>query len=419
MDRQQINSILFFILLVIFSAFFSSSETAFTSASRIRLQTESENGDKKAKKALNLQKQFDSLLSTILIGNNLVNIASSSIATVFFIKLSPTYGASIATIITTILLLLFGEITPKLLAKISPENFAKATAPFLKIIMSLLKPIVWILNQWQHFIKKLVPLSNNETISEDELLSIVDEARLGGSIELEEHQLVKAAIEFDDKDVSSILTPRVDIVGFDLRDSDEEIRALFARTPFSRLVVYDEDVDNVVGTLHVKDFYRYLNAKEKSRLKFKSFDNLLTKPLFVPPTMALSDLLTSMQQAYTHIGIVVDEHGGIIGIVTMEDALEELVGEIWDESDVVRSEVKRLNNKDKYLIQGTYALDKFFDLFEMKHEDEWLSSTVSGFIIEQFERIPHNNDTLEYKGLKITVVNAQQQRVNEIIAEKI
>ena len=151
--------------------------------------------------------------------NNLVNIASSSIATVFFIKLSPTYGASIATIITTILLLLFGEITPKLLAKISPENFAKATAPFLKIIMSLLKPIVWILNQWQHFIKKLVPLSNNETISEDELLSIVDEARLGGSIELEEHQLVKAAIEFDDKDVSSILTPRVDIVGFDLRDS--------------------------------------------------------------------------------------------------------------------------------------------------------------------------------------------------------
>src|SRR5699024_2050709 len=151
---------------------------------------------------------------------------------------------------------------------------------------------------------------------------------------------------FEDKDVSSILTPRVDIVGFDLRDSDEAIRALFARTPFSILRVYDEDVDNVVETFHVKYFYLYLKANVKSRLKFKSFDNLLTKPLFVPPTMALSDLLTSMQQAYTHIGIVVDEHGGIIGIVTMEDALEELVGEIWDESDVVRSEVKRLNNKD-------------------------------------------------------------------------
>ena len=295
MDSNQINSMVFFIVLIIFSAFFSSSETAFTSASRIRLQTESENGDKKAKRALKLQNQFDSLLSTILIGNNLVNIASSSIATVFFIKLSPTYGASIATIITTVLLLLFGEITPKLLAKISPEDFAKATAPFLKSIMSLLKPIVWVLNKWQQLIKKIVPLSNSQIISEDELLSIVDEARLGGSIELEEHQLVKAAIEFDDKDVSSILTPRVDMIGFDLHESDEEIQSLFAQTPFSRLVVYDEDVDNVVGTLHVKDFYRYLNAKEKSRLKFKSFDNLLTKPLFVPPTMALSDLLTSMQ----------------------------------------------------------------------------------------------------------------------------
>lgn len=419
MDSNQIKSILFFIILVLFSAFFSSSETAFTSVSRIRLQNDAENGNKKAKDALNLQSKFDSLLSTILIGNNLVNIASSAIATLFFVQLSPTYGATIATIVTTVLLLLFGEITPKLLAKISPEAFAKSTAPFLKLIMSLLRPIVWIFNKWQQFIKKIIPFSSNQIISEDELLSIVDEARIGGSIELEEHQLVKAAIEFDDKDISSILTPRVDVVGFDLHDSDEEIQALFAQTPFSRLVVYDENVDNVVGTLHVKDFYRYLNAKEKSKLKYNSFENLLSKPLFVPPTIALSDLLTAMQQEYTHIGIVVDEHGGMIGIATMEDALEELVGEIWDESDIVRSEVKQLDKKDKYLIQGTYALDKFFDLFNMKHEDEWLSSTVSGFVIEQFERIPHNNDTLQYKGLEITVVNAQQQRVNEVIAEKI
>src|SRR5699024_6985303 len=155
------------------------------------------------------------------------------------------------------------------------------------------------------------------------------------------------------------------------------------------------------------------------RLKFKSFDNLLTKPLFVPPTMALSDLLASMQQAYTHIGIVVDEHGGIIGIVTMEDALEELVGEIWDESDIVRSEVKQLDGKVKYVMQRACALDKFFDLFNINHEDEWLSSTVRGLIIDQFERIAHNDDTLQYKRLEITVVNAQQQRDNEIIAEKI
>lgn len=171
--------------------------------------------------------------------------------------------------------------------------------------------------------------------------------------------------------------------------------------------------------MHVKDFFRYINAKQKDQLRFQSFENLLTKPLFVPPTIALSDLLAAMQQAHTHIGIVVDEYGGMIGIATMEDALEELVGEIWDESDIVRSEVVPLKDENQYLIQGTYSLDNFFDLFDMKQEDEWLSSTVSGFIIEQFERIPNNNDILQYKGIEITVVNAQQQRVNEIIAQKI
>lgn len=419
MDSQQINSILFFAILILLSAFFSSSETAFTSVSRIRLQNEADNGDKKAKNALSLQKQFDSLLSTILIGNNLVNIASSAIATVFFLQLFPTYGATIATVVTTILLLLFGEITPKISAKTDPESFAKASAPFLKILMALFKPFVWVFDKWQQFIKKMIPLSANHTISEAELLSIVDEARSGGSIELEEHQLVKAAIEFDDKDISNILTPRVDVIGFDVHDSDEDIQELFAQTPFSRLVVYDEDVDNVVGTMHVKDFFRYINAKQKDQLRFQSFENLLTKPLFVPPTIALSDLLAAMQQAHTHIGIVVDEYGGMIGIATMEDALEELVGEIWDESDIVRSEVVPLKDENQYLIQGTYSLDNFFDLFDMKQEDEWLSSTVSGFIIEQFERIPNNNDILQYKGIEITVVNAQQQRVNEIIAQKI
>lgn len=231
MDSQQINSILFFAILILLSAFFSSSETAFTSVSRIRLQNEADNGDKKAKNALSLQKQFDSLLSTILIGNNLVNIASSAIATVFFLQLFPTYGATIATVVTTILLLLFGEITPKISAKTDPESFAKASAPFLKILMALFKPFVWVFDKWQQFIKKMIPLSANHTISEAELLSIVDEARSGGSIELEEHQLVKAAIEFDDKDISNILTPRVDVIGFDVHDSDEDIQELFAQTP--------------------------------------------------------------------------------------------------------------------------------------------------------------------------------------------
>ena len=419
MDGSQINSIIIFIVCVGFSAFFSSSETAYTSVSRIRLKHASEDGDRQAQKALNLQQNFESLLSTILIGNNLVNIAASSIATLFFINLFPTYGATIATVATTVILLLFGEITPKLIAKVYSEPVAKKVATPINLLMKIFTPFVWIFSQWQKFIRRIIPLTNNELISEEELLSIVDEARMGGSIEKEEHKLVKAAIEFDDMDISAILTPRVDVIGFDINDTDAEIQALYVSSPFTRMVVYDEDVDNVVGTLHVKDFFRYLDAKENNLDKYNSIHDLLTKPLLVPPTIALSDLLTSMQEAFTHIAVVVDEFGGMIGIVTMEDVLEELVGEIWDESDVVRTDIRKLKEPDTYLIQGTYSIDKLFELFHIKTDEVWMSNTVNGFIIEQFEYIPENNEVLYYNDLKFTIVNALRQRVNEVVVERI
>ena len=419
MDGSQINSIVIFIVCVAFSAFFSSSETAYTSVSRIRLKHASEDGDRQAKKALDLQENFEPLLSTILIGNNLVNIAASSIATVFFINLFPAYGATIATVATTIILLLFGEITPKLFGKVYSEPVAKKFAAPINFIMKLFTPFVWLFSQWQKFVRRIIPMTNNERISEEELLSIVDEARLGGSIEQEEHQLVRAAIEFDDMDISAILTPRVDVIGFDINDTDAEIQSLYVSSPFTRMVVYDEDVDNVVGTLHVKDFFRYLDAKENNLNKYKSIHDLLTKPLLVPPTIALSDLLSSMQEAYTHIAVVVDEFGGMIGIVTMEDVLEELVGEIWDESDVVRSDIRKLKEPDTYLIQGTYSIEKLFELFNIKNDEVWMSNTVNGFIIEQFEYIPENNEILYYNELKFTIVNALRQRVNEVVVQRV
>lgn len=420
MDSQQINSIIIFVILVMFSAFFSSSETAYTSVNRIRLQNEAKDGDKKAQNALNLQKDFSALLSTILIGNNLVNIASSAIATIFFIRISPVYGATIATIATTILLLLFGEITPKLLAKIYSETIAKSTATPLRFIMKLLNPFVWLFGKWQDFIKKIIPITDEETVSEEELLSIVDEARTGGSIEQEERDLVKAAIEFDDMDIYSILTPRIDVIGFDLSDNDEEIEDLFIRTPFSRLVVYKGSIDNIAGTLHVKDFFRYVDGKRTDAQNARRLEDFLAKPLFVPANISPSDLLSAMQHEHTHVGVIVDEYGSMTGIATMEDVLEELVGEIWDESDVVRTDIIQLEHENKYLIQGTYALEKFFNLFSLKENaDDWLSSTVSGFITEQFERIPSNNEVLQYKNLEITIVNAQKQRVNEVVVEKL
>lgn len=417
MDSNQIYNIIYFIILVGLSAFFSSAETAFTSANRIRLQHDAADGDKKAKLALDLQDNYDSLLSTILIGNNIVNIASSAISTVFFLKIFPIYGATIATVVTTLFLLLFGEITPKLLGKVYAEAVASHFSPILNLLTKLFAPFVWLFQKWQLMISKIIPISADDSISEAELLTIVDEAHMAGSIELEERKLVKAAIKFDDRDIASILTPRVDVVGFNINDSLEEIERLYISTPYSRLLVYDDSYEQILGSMHGKDFFRFISSV-KFEKKYKSIEELITKPLFVPLTVSLSDLLASMQNEHTHISIIVDEYGRMIGIVTMEDILEELVGEIWDESDTIRTTIQQLD-ENKYLIEGTYSLEKLFDLFGMKREEEWLSNTVSGFIMEQFDYIPENNEVIYYKDLKMTVVNAQKQRVNEVVVQKL
>lgn len=419
MDSSQISSIILFLICLLFSAYFSSSETAFTSLSTIRLKNEAKDGDKRAEEAMKLQEKFGPLLSTVLIGNNLVNIASSAIATVFFVNLFPRYGATISTIATTILLLLFSEVAPKLLAKLAPERVAKFSAPTLRFLMFLFKPLVWLLSQWQRFVKNLVPVEATQSISEEELLSLVDEARVEGSIETEEHRLVKAAIEFDDVDVSSILTPRVDVVGINIEDSDEKIEHVFGQNTYSRLIVYEETVDNVVGVLHEKNFHRYLRAKEENRSKVSTIESLLSEVLSVPPTIKLADLLKMMQRDKNHMAIVVDEYGGMLGIATMEDALEELVGEIWDETDVVQKDVEVIEEGKAYRIKGTYSLDKFFNLFDINNDYEWLSNTVSGFVIEQLERVPETNDSFTFDNLYVTVTNAQKRRVKEVLVEKI
>lgn len=401
------------------SAYFSSSETAFTSVRETKLKIQAKNGDKQAARTLKLQENFDDVLSTILIGNNFANIAASAIATVFFVDLYPRYGATISTIVTTILLLILAEITPKLLAKMVPEPIAKMTSPVLNFLLVLFKPLIWLLGQWQKLVKIIVPISPSESLSEEELLSMVDEARVDGSIESEEHKLVKAAIEFDDVEVSSILTPRVDVVGVDIEDSDDTIEETFDQNPFSRLIVYDESVDSVVGVLHQKDFNRYLRAKQRGALKVQSVVNLVTEVLYVPPMIKLFDLLRLMQRNKNHMAVVVDEHGGMTGIATMEDALEELVGEIWDETDEVENEIEVLEEGSKIRVKGTYPIEKLLASLNLPVLDDWLSNTVSGFMIEQLERVPESNDSFIYEGYEFLVLDAQKRRVNEVLVEKI
>lgn len=420
MDSSHIPSIIIFFICIVFSAYFSSSETAFTSLRAVKLKTQAKNGDKRAEKTLRLQERFDEVLSTILIGNNLVNIASSSIATIFFVSFYPTYGATISTIVTTIILLLLGEIAPKLLAKLAPEKVAKFSSPILELILLLFKPFVWLLTQWQKMIRRFIPITSVHSLSEEELLSFVDEARVDGSIEHEEHRLVKAAIEFDDVDVSSILTPRVDVVGVDIEASDDTIEETFDQNTFSRLIVYDESVDNVVGVLHQKDFHRYLRAKQRGQLRVQSVINLVSEVLYVPPVIKLSDLLRLMQRNKNHMAVVVDEHGGMSGIATMEDALEELVGEIWDETDTVENELEVLeSDTESYRVKGTYSIEKLLNRLELEVSDDWISNTVSGFVIEQLERVPQSNDSFIYEGYEFVVIDAQKRRVNEVLVTAI
>lgn len=389
------------------------SETAFTSANRIRLKNEAENGDKKAEKTLSLAENFDAVLSTILIGNNIANITLTTVATVLFVGWFPAYGATISTIVTTVVVLIFGEITPKSIAKDKAESLAKLSTPILRFFMFLLKPAIIFFEKWKSMLDRVFKFEKNEGISEDELLSMVDEAESGGSIEDHEHRLVRSAIEFDDLEVSTIVTPRVDVIGCEINDEEEKIEDLFYTHNFSRLIVYEDSIDNVIGVLHEKDFNRYLKAKQKN----KTSDSLLTavkNVIFVQPNMNLSMLLRKMQVEKTHMAIVADEHGGMIGIATMEDALEELVGEIWDESDTIEKEIKEIVKGTSYEVKGTANLNKIFDLFGLLNQNEFMSNTISGFVIETLGHLPVEGETFDYQNMRVTINHVRNRRVLDI-----
>lgn len=413
MDSDNIRSIIILVILVSLSAYFSASETAFTSANRIRLRNEAEKGDKRSQQTLKLAENFDSVLSTILIGNNIVNIGMSALATLLFIEWFPVYGPTISTIVMTIIILIFGEITPKSIAKSKSEMFSKASTPYIYFLMIIFKPALWLLRKWKAMLDKIFHLDDKEIISEDELLSIVDEAESGGSIEDHERQLVRSAIEFDDLEVSTILTPRVDVVSCELDAEDSEIEELFMNHNYSRLIIYDESIDNVVGVLHEKDFNRYLRAKEQAKEPVTLL-SVVKEVIFVPPVMNLSRLLRMMQRSKTHMAIVADEHGGTIGIATMEDVLEELVGEIWDESDVIDEEVVELKAGERYKVKGTANLEKIFELFGITEYETYVSNSVSGFVIEELGHFPQVGDSFDYYNMKVSVTAVRNRRVLEV-----
>ncbi len=398
-------SYILLVILIALSAFFSASETAYTTVNKIRLQNYVDAGSKKAKTALFIAENYDRTLTTILIGNNIVNITATTISTLLFTKIFATYGATISTVVITIVVLIFGEISPKSVAKEFPERFAMFSAPILRVIILVLTPLNFLFSMWKKLLSKIFKPSGDDGITEEELMGIVDQAESEGGLDAHEGDLIRASIEFNELDVSDILTPRVDLVAVDEESTMQEVGALFVENGYSRLPVYHETIDNIIGVVHQKDFY-------KARVRGEDRLAMIKSPVvYTTPNTKIFKLLRILQMNKVHMAVVVDEYGGTEGIVTLEDILEELVGEIWDEHDEV-TEFLRKQPDGSYNIDCTTDLDDMYDLFEIKGECE--ASTVSGWVLEQIDRIPKQGDHFIAEGLEVTVTAVDNRRVMEI-----
>ena len=400
------SAIIALVVLIIFSAYFSATETAFTSLNRIRIKNLANGGNKRAKLTLELCDKFDNILSTILIGNNIVNILSTSLATALFVLYFPKNGVAISTVVMTVVVLIFGEIGPKSMAKESPEEFAMFSAPFLNMLCVLFTPLNFIFSLIKKLISRIFKVKNDRSITEEELLTMVEEAQSEGGINDNEGELIKNAIEFYDLEVSDILIPRVDVIAVQTDSTPEEIDQVFKDSRLSRLPVFHETIDSIAGVLNMKDFYyQVLGNKEP-------LENVIKPAMYVLEQMQISDLLKLLQQKKSHLAIVTDEYGGTVGIVTLEDVIEELVGEIWDEHDVVTEEITQIS-ANCYRVSCNASITKMFELFEIDEEIE--SSTVGGWVMEQLERVPVLGDSFKYQNLTVTVTNADERRPLEII----
>lgn len=393
--------------LLLLSAFFSATETAFTSLNRVKMKNMANDDVKNAKLVLKLEDRYDKLLSTILIGNNIANIGMTAIATVMFVALlGGSLGPTASTVVMTVAVLIFGEISPKNIAKEHPEGFALFAAPIMRGLMWLFTPLNVFFSLWKKLLGKLFGTQENGSYTEDELITIVEEAQIGGSIGKEQQELITNAIEFDDLEAIDVITPRVDIVAVELGTSVEEIGRTFKESGLSRLPVYEDDLDNIIGIINQKDFHNYVVGENRELEQY-------IKPVaYVAESIKAAVLLKKMQTKKTHIAIIVDEYGGTTGLVTMEDIIEELVGKIYDEHDAIEMrEVTRLYD-GSYSVAGGANVEKFF---EMVGEDiDINATTINGWVMIELDRLAKVGDTFTYRSrhkiFHVRVTRADERR---------
>jgi CBS domain containing-hemolysin-like protein len=405
MTTQHLTQIIVIVVLVLMSGYFSATETAFSSLNKTRLKTLIEKGNKRAALTLALSEKYDNLLSTILIGNNIVNIAMSSISTLLFLDLLGDMGASVSTAVITVVVLIFGEISPKSIAKECPEKFAMFSAPIINIILIVLTPFNFLFAQWKKLLAKLFSLDNDTKMSQEELLMLVEEVQQDGSIDKTEGELLKNAIEFGDLEAKDILTHRLDLAAVAVTDSKEEVAKVFLESKFSRILVYDDSIDNIIGVLHHKDFYT------ESGVTDADIRDIMTPPIFVIKEVKIDLVLRELQKKKSHLAVVLDEYGGTYGVITMEDILDELVGELWTEPEENNENFKKLSD-DLYRILASIDLDEFCEYFEIEIESDMVS--FSGWITDRLEKIPTTGDQFEYEGMVIRVLSTDSHRVSEV-----
>ena len=403
------------LVCVFFSNFFSSSEMAYSACNRVRLENASDDGSKRAAAAVKIVERFDDTLSTILIGNNLVNIAASSLGSLAVMELLGDGYAWVSTVVITTLVIIFGETIPKIVAKNSANRIALRHAYFIRILSVLFKPLIMLVVGLIRLI--CLPLKGERTDASDddaveELTSIIETAEDESVLDEDRSELVQAAIDFSDIMASEVMTARVDMLALDIEDDWDELLKTIDESPYSRLTVYEDGVDNIIGVLYLNHFLKALAGDEKPDIR-----SLLMPVCYVYKTMKLPAVLSELRRANQHLAVVVDEYGGTLGVLSMEDVLEQLVGEIWDETDEVEEEIVERPD-GRFELDGDMVISDFIELMELNEEDfDFESDTVGGWTIEMFGSFPKVGDSFEYENFTVTVLQMDGLRVEKILVQ--
>lgn len=414
---EHLPLIVAIIVLILLSAFFSATETAYSCVNKIKLRTYISQGKKNAKAVLQFaDTHYNKLVTAILIGNNIVNITASTLSTILFARLilgNAELSATVSTIVLTLAVLIFGEITPKYIASVYPEKCCFLFYPLMQLFYWVLFPFRIIFDGYKAVLNKIFKLKKDDVVTDEELLSLVEEAEEQGTLKEDESELVRSALEFDDLRVEDILVPRVEVYAVEEDSTMEEIREVFQKTGYSRLPVYKNTIDNVIGLVHERDFFEgYVNGETK-------IDTIVQDIAFTSEHTRISTLLRQLQKQKIHMAAVSDEYGGLVGIVTLEDILEELVGEIWDEHDEEEVHYGQIA-EGEYWIDGKCELDEFFELYELENmEEEFESNTIGGWVTEQYCGIPPIGEVITYKDVQIKIVKATKQKVLKVRAKRI